>query len=286
MKKLGRKWYPFINTLPSFGLIPYPATWRPPSGNYKEKETYEVRSWEEEGDIVVLCNGAGVAPLGLTGGVYIPVHALRGYGVTCIAAPGRLRDGPGSTFVVGAGLVISRIPDPAPGLRSPQPADLSDFVFDDKRTFEPSRVAAIAAKRARWGQLRFSSFGEMVRHRAPPSQKIQTALDDLVLRLCPGVADHCDWEGRARWYADRPITPDGLPLVGPTRLPRLYCCCGHGFHGWKAAAATAGLLADGLDSGWDGDAGRYAPSRFAPFRAAPRPADRRPAEADPRPAAA
>jgi D-amino-acid dehydrogenase len=46
------------------------------------------------------------------------------------------------------------------------------------------------------------------------------------------------------WTGLRPMTPDGTPIVGPTRLPNLWLATGHGTLGWTMAAGTGRLLAD------------------------------------------
>ncbi|MEO8300061.1 MAG: D-amino acid dehydrogenase, partial [Burkholderiales bacterium] len=46
------------------------------------------------------------------------------------------------------------------------------------------------------------------------------------------------------WTGLRPMTPDGTPIVGPTRLPKLWLATGHGTLGWTMAAGTGKLLAD------------------------------------------
>jgi D-amino-acid dehydrogenase len=46
------------------------------------------------------------------------------------------------------------------------------------------------------------------------------------------------------WTGLRPMTPDGTPIIGPTRLPNLWLATGHGTLGWTMAAGTGRLLAD------------------------------------------
>ncbi len=46
------------------------------------------------------------------------------------------------------------------------------------------------------------------------------------------------------WTGLRPVSADGLPLIGPTRIPGLYLNTGHGHLGWTLANGSAGLLAD------------------------------------------
>lgn len=46
------------------------------------------------------------------------------------------------------------------------------------------------------------------------------------------------------WCGLRPMTPDGTPILGPTRYPRLWLSTGHGTLGWTMAAGTGRLMAD------------------------------------------
>jgi D-amino-acid dehydrogenase len=45
------------------------------------------------------------------------------------------------------------------------------------------------------------------------------------------------------WTGLRPMTPDGTPVVGPTRLSNLWLATGHGTLGWTMAAGTGRVLA-------------------------------------------
>jgi D-amino-acid dehydrogenase len=49
------------------------------------------------------------------------------------------------------------------------------------------------------------------------------------------------------WAGLRPMTPTMLPRVGPGRCPRIFYNTGHGHLGWTLSAATAQIVADGLD---------------------------------------
>ncbi len=46
------------------------------------------------------------------------------------------------------------------------------------------------------------------------------------------------------WTGLRPMTPDGTPIVGPTRIDGLWLATGHGTLGWTMAAGTGRLLTD------------------------------------------
>jgi D-amino-acid dehydrogenase len=50
------------------------------------------------------------------------------------------------------------------------------------------------------------------------------------------------------WCGLRPMTPDGTPVVGATRLPNLYLATGHGTLGWTMAAGTGRVMADVISS--------------------------------------
>ena len=46
------------------------------------------------------------------------------------------------------------------------------------------------------------------------------------------------------WCGLRPMTPDGTPVIGRTRLANFYLNTGHGTLGWTMAAASGQLIAD------------------------------------------
>jgi D-amino-acid dehydrogenase len=46
------------------------------------------------------------------------------------------------------------------------------------------------------------------------------------------------------WTGLRPMTPDGTPLVGTTKVPNLFLNTGHGTLGWTMSCGSARLLAD------------------------------------------
>jgi glycine/D-amino acid oxidase-like deaminating enzyme len=46
------------------------------------------------------------------------------------------------------------------------------------------------------------------------------------------------------WTGLRPMTPDGTPVLGPTRYPNLFVNCGHGTLGWTMACGSGRVVAD------------------------------------------
>lgn len=51
------------------------------------------------------------------------------------------------------------------------------------------------------------------------------------------------------WVGSRPVTPDGLPLVGATRAPGVYVAGGHGMWGIVLGPASGKLLAEQIVTG-------------------------------------
>jgi D-amino-acid dehydrogenase len=65
------------------------------------------------------------------------------------------------------------------------------------------------------------------------------------------------------WSGLRPVSPDGVPIIGPTKFSNLFLNCGHGHLGWTLAAGSARVVAD-LVSGRTSeiDAAPYSIGRF------------------------
>jgi glycine oxidase len=79
--------------------------------------------------------------------------------------------------------------------------------------------------------------------------------------LCPGLV-----RGKLRrtWAGLRPVTPDGLPIIGAEpRLPGLWYATGHGRNGILLAGITGVLIRQLLDGGQPvTDLRAFAPDRF------------------------
>jgi D-amino-acid dehydrogenase len=66
-------------------------------------------------------------------------------------------------------------------------------------------------------------------------------LEHVVLDLFPRGGDVARAEF---WCGLRPMTPDGTPILGATRLSNLFLATGHGTLGWTMAAGTGRVMAD------------------------------------------
>ncbi|WP_236795028.1 FAD-binding oxidoreductase [Amycolatopsis sp. GM8] len=73
---------------------------------------------------------------------------------------------------------------------------------------------------------------------------------DTVLRSIHPLIDGADWaDVRDPWVGARPLTPDGLPLIGATKVEGVHVAGGHGMWGVTFGAVTGKLLARQIMSG-------------------------------------
>jgi D-amino-acid dehydrogenase len=59
--------------------------------------------------------------------------------------------------------------------------------------------------------------------------------------LFPGAGD---LSRASFWSGLRPMTPDGTPIIGGTRIPNLFLNTGHGTLGWTMACGSARVITD------------------------------------------
>lgn len=69
----------------------------------------------------------------------------------------------------------------------------------------------------------------------------RNTLEHSVGSLFPGAGD---LQAASFWSGLRPMTPDGTPVIGKTRLDNLFLNTGHGTLGWTMACGSARVLAD------------------------------------------
>jgi D-amino-acid dehydrogenase len=88
------------------------------------------------------------------------------------------------------------------------------------------------------GSLRIAGFADFAGFdTAADAERIQL-LSRVAQQFAPQAADYSVADTRG-WGGFRPMTPNGRPLVGPTKVPGLYVNVGHGMLGWTLACATA-----------------------------------------------
>jgi D-amino-acid dehydrogenase len=90
-------------------------------------------------------------------------------------------------------------------------------------------------------RIRVGGTAELAGYTLKLHEARRRTLEHVVTDLFPRGGD----VSRAEfWCGLRPMTPDGTPVVGATRLPNLFLATGHGTLGWTMAAGTARVMAD------------------------------------------
>lgn len=91
------------------------------------------------------------------------------------------------------------------------------------------------------GRLRVAGTAEFAGYDTTVTEARARFLRDTAMGLFPD----CGEPERAEFWAGlRPSTPDGVPVIGPTRLANLWLNAGHGTLGWTMACGSGRLLAD------------------------------------------
>lgn len=90
-------------------------------------------------------------------------------------------------------------------------------------------------------RIRVGGTAELAGFSAALRGRRRATLEHSVSDLFP---DSGDLSGASFWTGLRPMTPDGTPVVGPTRLPNLFTNTGHGTLGWTMACGSGRVLAD------------------------------------------
>jgi D-amino-acid dehydrogenase len=71
-----------------------------------------------------------------------------------------------------------------------------------------------------------------------------------IVRSAQGFMPRVDWTTLSgAWVGSRPVTPDGLPLIGRTNVGGTYAAGGHGMWGMTLGPATGRLLAQFIVTG-------------------------------------
>jgi D-amino-acid dehydrogenase len=94
----------------------------------------------------------------------------------------------------------------------------------------------------RLGQrIRIAGTAEFAGYDTSPNPRRGAAVLGAFRALFP----ECPSTGQAQhWHGLRPMTPDGRPIIGPTRFKNLFVNSGHGPLGWTLACGSGKALAD------------------------------------------
>ncbi|MFJ8577945.1 NAD(P)/FAD-dependent oxidoreductase [Micromonospora sp. NPDC093277] len=95
-------------------------------------------------------------------------------------------------------------------------------------------------------RLRVAGMMEFRSAEAPLDRRRVLAIAEAARPLLRGA----DLDARVdEWVGSRPCTPDGLPLIGGTRSPRVFAAGGHGMWGITLGPLTGELLAEQIITG-------------------------------------
>jgi D-amino-acid dehydrogenase len=90
-------------------------------------------------------------------------------------------------------------------------------------------------------RIRVGGTAELAGYTLQLHEARERTLKHVVSDLFPAGGDVARAEF---WCGLRPMTPDGTPIVGGTRMDNLYLATGHGTLGWTMAAGTGRVMAD------------------------------------------
>ncbi|WP_460775729.1 NAD(P)/FAD-dependent oxidoreductase [Microbacterium sp. GXF7504] len=83
-----------------------------------------------------------------------------------------------------------------------------------------------------------------------PDEPLQPRRIQAIVKTARDLLTGVDLDDRQdEWVGSRPVTPDGLPLVGATRAPGVYVAGGHGMWGIVLGPITGKLLAKQIVTG-------------------------------------
>jgi D-amino-acid dehydrogenase len=112
------------------------------------------------------------------------------------------------------------------------------------------------------GRLRVAGTAEFAGFDLSLSRPRILNLLTLVREVLPQV--QFDPAAARPWCGLRPMSVDGVPIIGATPVSNLFVNAGHGHLGWTMAAGSGKLLADLLcDDAPSVDPAPYALARFA-----------------------
>lgn len=90
-------------------------------------------------------------------------------------------------------------------------------------------------------RIRVAGTAELTGFNLNLSEKRRATIAMVAQDLFPQAGDISKAEF---WTGLRPMTPDGTPIIGKTKITNLYTNTGHGTLGWTMACGSGKLLAD------------------------------------------
>jgi D-amino-acid dehydrogenase len=96
--------------------------------------------------------------------------------------------------------------------------------------------------------LRIAGFAEFAGFDCGIDPRRIAALLAVLKRFMPDIETELDMRRAQAWCGLRPLSADGVPIIGRTPISNLFVNVGHGPLGWTMAAGSGELLADLLSN--------------------------------------
>jgi D-amino-acid dehydrogenase len=97
-----------------------------------------------------------------------------------------------------------------------------------------------------------NTHGSGILHNAARSHQLEMLVHELFPKSIKG-SNYRDPESiKGSWQGYRPMTPNGIPIIGETSFDNLYINTGHGTLGWTMACGSGKMMAD-IVGGFDTD---------------------------------
>ena len=93
-------------------------------------------------------------------------------------------------------------------------------------------------------RIRIAGTAEFVKFDDRIHPKREAYLNNMLRNIYPSLFSQIDRSEGKIWHGFRPMSADGLPFLGKTKIEGLYVNCGQGHLGWTLAMGSAALLAD------------------------------------------
>ena len=111
--------------------------------------------------------------------------------------------------------------------------------------------------------LRVAGTAEFAGMREGISSERLDYLIGLTRQIFPKFAETINRDEIDPWGGLRPLSADGIPMIGPTKIDKVYVNTGHGGLGWSQAAGSGKAIADHIAGSEDRfDLSDFSPARF------------------------
>jgi len=97
-------------------------------------------------------------------------------------------------------------------------------------------------------RIRVAGSAEFVGYDDQIHPSRESYLNNMLRNIYPGLYSQIELNDGKLWHGFRPMSADGLPFIGKTRISGLYVNCGQGHLGWTLAMGSATLLADEIQN--------------------------------------